>query len=283
MCLCAHSLYQSSLLSVHDIDCTAPASPRGAEEFAGSHQMVFVRAGVFVKHVGSRQIVGDPSRVVFFNRGDTYRVSHPVDGGDTCTMITCSASTWAELLARHDEAAKDREAPFTRTHAPAPMHGMARVQRLRRMLRDGVGEPVAVEEAAARVVDAVFAGPRRSGAKARRTATRAARRDLAEHTALVLSSKPEARHSLSGLAKTVNASPFHLARVFREETGGSIHQHLLKLRLALALDRVLDRGEHLSTIAHSLGFSSHAHFTTTFQRAFGQTPSAIRAGRWHAG
>jgi AraC family transcriptional regulator len=282
MCLCAHPLYQGSFLSVHDIDCTAPRSPRGEEEVAGSHQLVFVRSGVFVKHVGRRQIVGDPSRVLFFNRGDTYRVSHPVDGGDTCTMITCSSATWAELLSRHDEAAKDREAPFTRTHAAAPIHGMARVQRLRRMLRDGATEPVAIEEATTRVVDAVFANTRRSEAKARRTATRAARRELAEHTALVLSSKPEARHSLSGLAKTVNASPFHLARVFREETGDSIHQHLLKLRLAIALDRVLDRADPLSTIAHSLGFSSHAHFTTTFQRAFGQTPSAIRAGRWRA-
>jgi AraC family transcriptional regulator len=282
MCLCAHPLYQGSLLSVHDIDCTAPASPRGAEEFAGSHHLVFVRSGVFVKHVGSRQIVGDPSRVMFFNRGDTYRVSHPVDGGDTCTMITCSAATWAELLSRHDEAVRDREAPFTQTHAPAPMHGVARVQRLRRMLREGVSEPIAVEEAATRVIDAVFANGRRTGAKARRSATRAARRELTEHTALLLSSKPEARHSLSGLAKTVNASPFHLARVFRDETGGSIHQHLLKLRLALALDRVLDRTDHLSTIAHSLGFSSHAHFTTAFQRAFGQPPSAIRAGRWRA-
>jgi len=45
---------------------------------------------------------------------------------------------------------------------------------------------------------------------------------------------------------------------------------------------VLDRTDHLSTIAHSLGFSSHAHFTTTFQRAFGHTPSAVRAGRWRA-
>lgn len=282
MCLFAYPLYKSSLLSVHDIDCTAPASPRGAEEVAGSHHLVFVRSGVFVKHVGNQQIVGDPSRVMFFNRGDTYRVSHPVDGGDTCTMITCSSATWAELLSRHDEAASDREVPFTQTHAAAPIHGMARIQRLRRMLREGVSEPIAIEEAATRVVDAVFTNARRSGANGRRTATRAARRELAEHTALVLSSRPEARHSLSGLAKAVNASPFHLARVFREETGGSIHQHLLKLRLALALDRVLDRTDHLSTIAHSLGFSSHAHFTTTFQRAFGHTPSAIRAGRWHA-
>jgi AraC-like DNA-binding protein len=283
MCLCAHRLYQGPLLSVHDIDCTAPRSPRGVEEFAGSHQMVFVRSGVFVKHIGNQQIVGDPSRVVFFNKGDTYRVSHPADGGDTCTMIACSSATWAELLSRHDEAARDREAPFPRTHAPAPMHAMARVQRLRRMLRDGVSEPLVIEEAATRVVDAIFANTRGSRAQARRATTRAARRELAEHTALVLSSRPEARHSLVGLAKTVNASPFHLARVFREETGGSIHQHLLKLRLALALDRVLDGPDHLSTIAHTLGFSSHAHFTTTFQRAFGHTPSAIRAGRWHAG
>ena len=41
--------------------------------------------------------------------------------------------------------------------------------------------------------DAVFANARRSETKARRNATRAARRELAEHTALVLSLRPEAR------------------------------------------------------------------------------------------
>lgn len=54
-----------------------------------------------------------------------------------------------------------------------------------------------------------------------------------------------------------------------------IHRYLLSLRLALALDRLLDRSVGLSAIAYSLGFSSHSHFTTLFRRAFGLSPSEL--------
>ncbi|MGH9887614.1 MAG: helix-turn-helix transcriptional regulator, partial [bacterium] len=200
--------------------------------------------------------------------------------GDACTMITCSATTWAELVSRHDAAAADRpDAPFSLSHLPVGLNAVAEYQRLRVSIREGGGETLAIEETALALVDGVLARahPRTKRAPARR-ATRQARRDLAEHASLVLSSRAGERHSLGTLARSVNASPFHLARVFREETGTSVHQYLLKVRLALALERVLDRSERFSAIAHSLGFSSHAHFTTLFRRAYGMTPSQA-AGR----
>ena len=276
----ARALHEGSLFSVHDVECCAPASGCGAEEHATSHHVVFVRSGVFVKHVGKQQLVADASRVLFFNHNEPYRVSHPIDGGDACTMLTCSTATWTELLARHDEAAADRpHAPFRLTHASVPSRATVGYQRLRVALRSGNADPLAVEETALGLVDGVLsaAHQRRAAPKSRRRATRHARRDLAEHTALVLSTRPGERHSLSALARTVSSSPFHLARVFREETGTSIHQYLLKLRLSLALERVLDRSDNLSAVAHSLGFSSHAHLTTLFRRTFGITPSSIRS------
>jgi AraC-like DNA-binding protein len=84
--------------------------------------------------------------------------------------------------------------------------------------------------------------------------------------------------TLPELARRVGASPFHLARVFREETGLPIHRYLVHLRLALAWDRLLDGDESLSTIAHAVGFSSHSHFSTVFRRVFARSPSSLRRG-----
>lgn len=273
------ALHHGSLFAVHDVHCSAPASGCGAEEHASSHHLVFVRSGVFVKHVGRRQIIADPSRVLFFNRDEPYRVSHPVDGGDACTMITCSPQAWAELLAPHDPSAADRpNAPFSTSHGLLPMRSIAAYHGLRGAIRRGMLDPIETEERALAVVDGVFSAtyPARARPIARRCSTQAARMALAERVTTHLSSRPGERHSLAAVARAVDSSPFHLARVFREETGTSIHQYLLKLRLSLALGRVLDRPDSLSDIAASLGFSSHAHFTTLFRRAFGAVPSALR-------
>lgn len=276
------ALHHGPLFRVHDVDCRAPASGCGPDEHATSHHLVFVRRGVFVKHIGRRQIVGDASRVLFFNRDEPYRVSHPIDGGDACTMISCSPDTWSELLARHDPSAADRpHAPFTVSHVAASSRATSDFYRLRAAVRRGTDESLEAEEIALALVEGITGSaypPRTaSSAERRRRSTRNARRELAEHAALVLSMRPGDRHSLSKLARAVSSSPFHLARVFREETGTSIHQHLLKLRLALSLERVLEGSESLSAIAHSTGFSSHAHFTTLFRREFGSAPSQLRA------
>jgi AraC family transcriptional regulator len=277
------ALHRGAHFSIHDVDCHSPASACGPEEQASSHHLVFVRRGVFVKHIGRRQLVADASRALFFNGGEPYRVSHPIDGGDACTMITCSTETWTELLSRHDVRAADRpHAPFAQSHVSVPWRATAGYHRLRAAVRGGAVEPLELEEAALAVIDDVLCtahSDSRTEKPSRRRATRAARRDLAEHTALVLASHPGARHSLSGLARSVSSSPFHLARVFREETGASIHQHLLKIRLALSLEQVLERSQTLSEIAYSLGFSSHAHFSALFRRRYGASPSDL-SGRW---
>ena len=74
------------------------------------------------------------------------------------------------------------------------------------------------------------------------------------------------------------SSPFHLARVFRRETGIPVHRHLTRLRLSQALEELSGGHEDLTELALRIGFSSHAHFTSSFSRTFGVTPSEFRRG-----
>ena len=45
-----------------------------------------------------------------------------------------------------------------------------------------------------------------------------------------------------------------------------------------AAEMLADTGETITAIACRTGFASHAHLTTSFRRAFGVTPSALRRG-----
>lgn len=102
-------------------------------------------------------------------------------------------------------------------------------------------------------------------------------RALADSVKLELGSMPAAPHKIKELAVRLDVSPFHLARVFRAETGLSIHQYLLRVRMAGALARLCDDSASISRLALDLGFSSHSHFTVAFQRLFGASPGSWRS------
>jgi AraC-like DNA-binding protein len=268
---------------VSDVVCDACASGRAGEEHAHDDQLVLVRGGVFVKHIGKRQIVAEPTRAVFFNRGVSYRVSHPIDGGDRCTTIHASPDLWRELLAAHDPHGAERTEAFLPTNDRALSAGTILLhQRLRRALAADPGDALRAEEMTLRVIDRVLAEATADAAtpRPRRTTTRGAQGELVERTKLALARNPAAAQSLSSIARDVCSSPFHLSRVFRREVGVPIHQYALRLRLSLAAERLLETRDTLSEIAFAHGFSSHSHFTTAFRQTFGVAPSAIRLG-WH--
>ena len=69
---------------------------------------------------------------------------------------------------------------------------------------------------------------------------------------------------------------YHLARVFKERTGLTLHAYRDQLRLRASLDPVAEGRADLTELALDLGYSSHSHFTDAFRRAFGAPPRAIR-------
>ena len=79
--------------------------------------------------------------------------------------------------------------------------------------------------------------------------------------------------TLSEIALAAHVSPFHLARAFRASVGATMYQTQLQLRILEAINCIEDGAENLSSLAHQLGFSSHAHFTKIFRQFAGVAPS----------
>jgi AraC-like DNA-binding protein len=91
-----------------------------------------------------------------------------------------------------------------------------------------------------------------------------------------IASRPEADHSLDAVAAAAACSPFHLARLFKRQTGMTIRGYRLRLRLATALHYLADGATDLTGVAIRAGFSDHSHMTASFRKVFGSTPSALR-------
>jgi AraC-like DNA-binding protein len=82
--------------------------------------------------------------------------------------------------------------------------------------------------------------------------------------------------SLQQISRAVSVSPFHFHRMFTRRVGLSPKQYLQRKQLQVAKWLLLTTRVPIGRIARSAGFSSHGHFTSTFHRLTGQSPSEYR-------
>jgi hypothetical protein len=114
------TLVESLGVSVVDFRCRAHVEPLGPEEPNPTHAIVFVRKGVFRRKRQGETLVADANHVLFFNAGEPYRYSHPLPGGDECTILALDGQRALELVARHAPWHADcLETPFRIGHGLA--------------------------------------------------------------------------------------------------------------------------------------------------------------------
>jgi AraC family transcriptional regulator len=81
------------------------------------------------------------------------------------------------------------------------------------------------------------------------------------------------------LAASLNMSVGHFCRVFKRTFGMPACIWIRRRRIELAQGLMLTTGASLSQIALSCGMSDQSHFTRSFRRIVGETPSAWRQTR----
>jgi AraC family transcriptional regulator len=79
------------------------------------------------------------------------------------------------------------------------------------------------------------------------------------------------------LAELVELSPSHFSHVFKESTGMSPLQFVVRERITLAQQLIRETSRSLIEIALDVGYTSPSHFAQVFRRVVGVTPTEFRS------
>ncbi|UJH67952.1 helix-turn-helix domain-containing protein [Allomuricauda sp. SCSIO 65647] len=88
---------------------------------------------------------------------------------------------------------------------------------------------------------------------------------------------PEKMYRIDEISHSVHLHPNYFVRKFKEKTGFTLGEFLLRQRISRGIDLMLHSSKPLTEIAVESGFYDQSHFIRHFRRFFGTTPSHYRA------
>ena len=81
--------------------------------------------------------------------------------------------------------------------------------------------------------------------------------------------------TLERLAEEFYVSKYHIAHVFKENVGLSIHQYITKKRLALCQEAIRAK-MNITEVYHTYGFGDYSSFYRAFKKEYGISPKDFR-------
>jgi len=281
----ATMLYRSPWVSLGLWHCP-PESPRWHEENTiGDHPVIAIPwTNVVIDRAASRNAMMNPNRTVFYRAGEPYTRRLASSRGDRCAFIIPSTQLMRSVLAEAGLDSSESRFPFAVgpavSWATGAHHALARALATNLPVSDLETEEILTE--VVRQTTLAAATNARRTPQAKPVGTAKAHRELAHRAIEIMSeSITNAAHThrlkITDIAKRAHASAYHLCRVFKDHTGETLAQHLMRLRLRAAAEMLVWSDDSITAIAHRLGFANHAHFTTAWKAEFGSPPSAIRS------
>lgn len=243
---------------------------------ARNYCFVFPRNACWIEHEGQRPFVADATTVPLYNPGRPYRRGAIDPNGDCTDWFGVHPDILRDVVTTFDsKTASKSDRLFRRGVVDAPA-GLFLTQRqvFDHVKRTASPDAMFVEES---VLSMLFEVLGRTYDVSGRNELSHSGAALAEQARVHLARTYLAKESIGDVASAIGVSPFHLCRVFRRETGHSLHRYRTELRLRWSLQPLADDVDIL-TVALAAGFSHHSHFTSAFRRTFGVPPSEFRNG-----
>jgi AraC-like DNA-binding protein len=269
------TLLKTNIVTIRDVCWLGGSQPWKAEWNAGAVQLLFPYRGTCRLDFGDESAIAEANQVLLLNAGETCRVSNSV-GGERIAFLALAVE---ETLLRELAAEALLQEGLAMAFRTRRLRVDARTQALAAMLRHGldkgIAEPLEAESLGLILAQRAL-GPR----TAHIAETTIGRHKLVDRTKLIVGSDLARRWTLNEIAAQVGVSPVYLTQVFRQVEGIPLYRYYLRLRLARALDLIVEYDD-LTGLGLDLGFSSHSHFTAAFREAYGRSPSEFRQAALH--
>ena len=250
---------------------SAPAG-RATVTFQEQHALAsvsLVLAGTFACRSRHGESLLSAGSLFLGSAGQAYECSHSHGEGDRCLSFQFEPETFERLA--HDAGA--RRVAFDRNGLP-PLRAFAP---LAARAQAAMRQPRELEEIAY-----AFAGAAVRATGECRSLSAATSRHHARIAQVLrhLAARFAEQHSIADLARLAGMSPYHFLRTFKQVTGVTPHQWLLRARLRAAAQRLVASRERVTKIALDVGYEDLSNFVRSFRAEFGVSPRGYRAAAW---
>ena len=247
-----------------DVVCSAGPQDRPFEEQHSAWSIAVVINGSFQYHSSCGVAVMSPGALLLGNCGQYFECRHEHATGDRCLSFHYTPEFFDQCGV---PAFRVPRIPALAELAPWAAMAQLAVQAPEKVIFDELACGLA--GAVADVVSFRRKGDRAPGP--------ADERRISAILRLI-----EAHYSeplrLGQLASTARMSAFHFLRTFRQVTGLTPHQYLLRTRLREAATRLATGRERILDIALASGFEDLSNFNHAFRAEFGVSPRVYRKG-----
>jgi AraC-like DNA-binding protein len=269
-------LFQSDLVKIAHFTCRADDPSFSVSESLDNDVFVVPRTPVWVRRNDDDYLFAEPGSILMHRAGSTLERRRVSDLGDRTYWFGVHPDVFIDALRRYDLSTQEMGGALI-----SDLKFRYRLALFLKAMKRAPLDKLAVEEEVLTLYYEICerrANQVRKPGKARMdTAVR--QRRLVDRTRAYLDAHLVETVGLETVARDAGTSLYHLCRVFREQTGLTMHAYRTRQRLGQALDRLVHgSAPNLTDLALDLGFSSHSHLSRAFQKQMGVPPSTVRSG-----
>jgi len=263
--------------SVADVICSAGPGVRPSEEQHSTVSIAIVRSGSFQYQSSTGRELMIPGSLLLGNAGQYFQCGHEHGVGDQCISFAYTRQFVEELAA--EAGVQTRTTLFSSLRIP-PVRELSNI-----VSRACAGLPQSnasrTNDQQARsweemAVELATLALELSGQSSRVGTSPAAEWRVTKAVGMIHSRQPAA-HDLVALAREARLSRYHFLRIFRQLTGLTPHQYVLRSRLRHAAARLLTQPTRVLDVALDSGFGDVSNFNHAFRAEFGMSPRLFRA------
>jgi AraC family transcriptional regulator len=271
------TLFQSDLVHVFDYHCTGHD---GEGEIPQGFEIVLPRSGAYQRRDAHGTFLADPNHILFYNMGEPYDISHPIRGDDSSTVFLIKPAVLLEMVqAYYPLIENNPHKLFQSSHIIFNSY-LQILQYILLCADRRTLDTLAVEEQIITLTDEILRASHRGHTYHQKPSQNTIRAHAGQthRVKTFLNAHIQAPLQLEQISSAVHLSPYHLCRIFKQNTGMTLHHYVKRLRLFNAAEHMLEhRSTRLDLLALEYGFSNHGNFSTAFRQTFGVNPSELRS------